>query len=103
LEVDVGGINIGRVVLGGLLAGVVINLGETILNLVVVAQEIETCRLSAARRLLGLLSSPFCWVLLQSGFTRLLGRALARALEQQYAQACLFGFSPICTVESRRH
>jgi hypothetical protein len=37
----VGRINIGRVVLGGLLAGVVINLGETVLNLVVVAQEME--------------------------------------------------------------
>jgi hypothetical protein len=34
-------INLGRVVLGGLLAGVVINLGETVLNLVVVAQEME--------------------------------------------------------------
>ena len=34
-------INIGRVVLGGLLAGVVINLGETILNLAVVAQAME--------------------------------------------------------------
>jgi hypothetical protein len=41
-EVDVGGIKIGRVVLGGLLAGIVINLGETILNLVVVAQAMET-------------------------------------------------------------
>jgi hypothetical protein len=40
-EVDVGRINLGRVVLGGLLAGVVINLGETVLNLVVVAQEME--------------------------------------------------------------
>jgi hypothetical protein len=37
----VGGINIGRVVLGGLLAGVVINLGETILNVGVVAQAME--------------------------------------------------------------
>ena len=36
-----GRINLGRVVLGGLLAGVVINLGETVLNLVVVAQEME--------------------------------------------------------------
>ena len=34
-------INVGRVVLGGLLAGVVVNLGETVLNVVVVAQAME--------------------------------------------------------------
>jgi hypothetical protein len=34
-------INIGRVILGGLVAGVVINIAETILNLVVVAQSME--------------------------------------------------------------
>lgn len=36
-----GQINVGRVVLGGLLAGLVVNIGETILNLVVVAQEMQ--------------------------------------------------------------
>ena len=36
-----GRINAGRVILGGLLAGLVINLGETVLNLVVVAQAME--------------------------------------------------------------
>ena len=36
-----GSINAGRVILGGLLAGLVVNIGETILNLVVVAQAME--------------------------------------------------------------
>ena len=36
-----GRINVGRVILGGLLAGLVINISETILNLVVVAKEME--------------------------------------------------------------
>ena len=36
-----GGINVGRVILGGLLAGLVINISETILNLVVVAKDME--------------------------------------------------------------
>jgi hypothetical protein len=36
-----GRINVGRVVLGGLLAGLVINVSETVLNLVVVAQQME--------------------------------------------------------------
>jgi hypothetical protein len=36
-----GRINVGRVILGGLVAGLVINIGETILNLVVVAQAME--------------------------------------------------------------
>src|SRR3954447_21498164 len=36
-----GQINFGRVVLGGLLAGLVINVGETILNLFVVATPME--------------------------------------------------------------
>ena len=41
-EVDtMGGINLGRVILGGLLAGLVINIGETILNVVVLAQAME--------------------------------------------------------------
>ena len=36
-----GRINVGRVILGGVLAGVVINISESILNLVVVAQAME--------------------------------------------------------------
>ena len=36
-----GRINVGRVILGGLLAGLVINISETILNLVVVAKDME--------------------------------------------------------------
>ena len=36
-----GKINMGGVILGGLLAGLVINIGETVLNLVVVAQAME--------------------------------------------------------------
>lgn len=36
-----GKINVGRVILGGLVAGVVINVSETILNLVAVAQAME--------------------------------------------------------------
>ena len=36
-----GRINLGRVILGGLVAGLVINIGETILNLVIVAQAME--------------------------------------------------------------
>ncbi len=36
-----GTINVGRVVLAGLLAGLVINVGETILNVVVLAQAME--------------------------------------------------------------
>ena len=34
-------INVGRVILGGLVAGLVINIGETILNVVVLASEME--------------------------------------------------------------
>jgi hypothetical protein len=34
-------INVGRVILGGLVAGVVINIAETILNVAVVAQSME--------------------------------------------------------------
>jgi hypothetical protein len=37
----VGKINVGRVILGGLLAGLVINISETVLNLFVVAQPME--------------------------------------------------------------
>jgi len=41
-EVDtMGGINLGRVILGGLLAGLVINIGETILNVLVLPQAME--------------------------------------------------------------
>ena len=40
-EVAMGRINVGRVVLGGLLAGLVINISETVLNLLVVAQAME--------------------------------------------------------------
>ncbi len=36
-----GNINVGRVILGGLLAGLVVNIGETILNLFVVARGME--------------------------------------------------------------
>ena len=36
-----GRINVGRVILGGLVAGLVVNISETILNLVVVAQAME--------------------------------------------------------------
>jgi hypothetical protein len=36
-----GSINVGRVILGGLLAGLVVNIAETILNLLVVAQGME--------------------------------------------------------------
>ena len=36
-----GKINLGRVVMGGLLAGLVINISETVLNLFVVAQAME--------------------------------------------------------------
>ena len=36
-----GRINVARVILGGLVAGLVINIGETILNLVVVGQAME--------------------------------------------------------------
>ena len=36
-----GKINVGRVILGGLLAGLVINIGETILNVVVAAKAME--------------------------------------------------------------
>jgi hypothetical protein len=36
-----GRINVGRVILGGLLAGLVVNISETVLNLVVVAQPME--------------------------------------------------------------
>lgn len=37
-----GRINLGRVVLGGLLAGLIVNIGETILNVVVLASEMES-------------------------------------------------------------
>jgi len=36
-----GRINVSRVILGGLLAGLVINIGETLLNVVVLAQALE--------------------------------------------------------------
>jgi hypothetical protein len=36
-----GSINVGRVIAGGLLAGLVVNIGETILNVVVLAQAME--------------------------------------------------------------
>jgi len=36
-----GNINVGRVILGGLLAGLVINIGETVLNVFVVAQGMD--------------------------------------------------------------
>ena len=42
-------INIGRVLLGGLLAGVILNVGETVLNVVVAGQAMETAL--AARNL----------------------------------------------------
>lgn len=41
-EVAVGRINVGRVILGGLLAGLVVNISETILNVVVVASSMES-------------------------------------------------------------
>ena len=44
-----GKINIGRVLLGGLLAGVILNIGETVLNVVVARQAMETAL--AARNL----------------------------------------------------
>jgi hypothetical protein len=44
-----GKINIGRVLLGGLLAGVIVNIGETVLNVVVAGQAMETAL--AARNL----------------------------------------------------
>lgn len=44
-----GKINIGRVLAGGLLAGLVINIGETILNTVVIADQMEAA--VAARNL----------------------------------------------------
>ena len=37
-----GKINVGRVILGGLLAGLVVNIGEAILNLGIVARDMET-------------------------------------------------------------
>ncbi len=37
-----GRINVGRVILGGLLAGLVVNISETILNVVVVASPMES-------------------------------------------------------------
>ena len=36
-----GSINVGRVILGGVVAGLVVNMGETILNVVVAAQAME--------------------------------------------------------------
>jgi hypothetical protein len=36
-----GKINIGRVIAGGLLAGLVVNIGETILNVVVIAEQMD--------------------------------------------------------------
>lgn len=44
-----GKIKIGRVLLGGLLAGVILNVGETVLNVVVAGQAMETAL--AARNL----------------------------------------------------
>ena len=48
-----GRINVARVILGGLLAGLVINLSETILNLVVVAQAMEDAFRALNRPALG--------------------------------------------------
>jgi hypothetical protein len=45
----VGRINISRVILGGLLAGLIVNIGETILNVVVVADDMNAAL--AARNL----------------------------------------------------
>jgi hypothetical protein len=36
-----GKINVGRVILGGLLAGLIVNIGEAILNVVVIASQME--------------------------------------------------------------
>jgi hypothetical protein len=44
-----GRINVGRVLLGGVLAGVIVNVGETILNVVVAGKAMETAL--AARNL----------------------------------------------------
>jgi hypothetical protein len=44
-----GKINIGRVIVGGLFAGLVINIGETVLNTVVLGSQMETA--AAARNL----------------------------------------------------
>ena len=41
-----GKINLGRVVLGGLLAGLVVNIGEAILNMVVIARQVEAAMLA---------------------------------------------------------
>jgi hypothetical protein len=41
-----GKINLGRVVLGGLLAGLVVNVGEAILNMVVIARQVEAAMLA---------------------------------------------------------
>ena len=40
-ERAMGNINVGRVIVGGLLAGLIINIGETFLNLLVVAQGMD--------------------------------------------------------------
>jgi hypothetical protein len=36
-----GKINVGRVILGGLLAGVVVNIGESVMNLVIIGERME--------------------------------------------------------------
>jgi hypothetical protein len=43
------GINLGRVILGGLLAGLIVTIGETVLNVAVAGQAMETAL--AARNL----------------------------------------------------
>ena len=50
-----GKINVGRVILGGLLAGLVINIGESILNLAIAGERMEL-----AYRELNLQPSPGC-------------------------------------------
>ena len=42
-------INIGRVIAGGLLAGLVLNIGETVLNVLVIAEQMNAA--AAARNL----------------------------------------------------
>lgn len=41
-----GKINLGRVILGGLLAGLVVNIGEAILNMVVVKEQVDATMLA---------------------------------------------------------
>jgi len=41
-----GKINLGRVILGGLLAGLVVNIGEAILNMVVIKEQVDAAMLA---------------------------------------------------------